>query len=137
MLSEQDMQRLEGVHPDLQYVVKAMGQCCPLPFMVLEGLRTPEKQAEYVAAGASQTLKSRHLTGHAVDLAPLDKAGNPTWDWSYYYPFAECMKGASAMCQVPVIWGGDWTSFKDGPHWELPETLYPVVPVKSEEPIEV
>jgi peptidoglycan L-alanyl-D-glutamate endopeptidase CwlK len=93
--------------------------------MVNQGLRTTTQQAEYVAAGTSQTMNSRHLTGHAVDLIPLVD-GQPTWEWDYYYPFAEYIKAmAQALC-TEVDWGGDWTSLKDGPHWELTWAAYPL-----------
>lgn len=127
MLTERDFDRLDGVHPDLTLLVELMGVYCPMPFTVLEGLRSEERQAELVASGASTTMNSRHLTGHAVDLAPLVN-GQPSWDWAYYHPFANHMKGAGNMCGVPLEWGGDWTSFKDGPHWQLPWDAYPVDP---------
>jgi peptidoglycan LD-endopeptidase CwlK len=90
-----------------------------------------------VASGASQTMNSRHLTGHAVDLAPLVGEA-PTWDWEYYNRFAVHMKGASAMCAIPVEWGGDWETFPDGPHWQLPWDQYPLpveAPPEAEEPV--
>jgi peptidoglycan L-alanyl-D-glutamate endopeptidase CwlK len=124
MLSERDRRRLQGLHPDLHRVVTAMGGFCPMPFMVLEGLRTVEQQADYVADGKSTTMNSRHLDGHAVDLAPLVN-GQPSWDWPLYDQFAVHMKGAGNMCGVPLEWGGDWKTFKDGPHWQLPWDAYP------------
>ncbi len=68
-LSERSCARLKGVHPDLVGVVLEALAVSPINFMVTEGLRSPRRQAELVRAGASRTLNSRHLTGHAVDLA--------------------------------------------------------------------
>lgn len=127
------MERLLGVHPDLTRLVVLMSQNCPMPFMVYEGLRTEAKQAEYVSAGTSTTMNSRHLTGHAVDLIPLVN-DQPTYNWDYYNAFAIHMKGASDLTGVPVTWGGDWKSFPDGAHWELPWDQYPLE-VPLEEPV--
>lgn len=123
-LSSRDMARLEGVHPDLVRVVTGLAAFSPMPFTVLEGLRTIKRQRELVAAGASKTLNSRHLTGHAVDLAPLDGA-KPSWAWPLYHRFAPLVKQAAKQQGVPIEWGGDWWSFKDGPHWQLPVSRYP------------
>jgi peptidoglycan L-alanyl-D-glutamate endopeptidase CwlK len=103
----------------------ASGRYCPMPFMVIEGLRTAAAQAQNVASGASQRMDSRHLTGHAVDLAPMVGGAIPWDDWPVWEEFAVHIKGAAALCGVPVIWGGDWTTLVDGPHWELPEEQYP------------
>lgn len=128
MLSERDRLRMKGLHPDLYRMVEAAAAYGPMGFMVIEGLRTPEQQVQYVASGASQTTNSRHLTGHAVDLGVLDEAGVLTWDWAYYHRFSTHMKGGAQLCGDPIEWGGDWKSFPDGPHWQLPWDAYPVTP---------
>jgi peptidoglycan L-alanyl-D-glutamate endopeptidase CwlK len=91
----------------------------PMDFMVLEGVRTLDRQRQMVAQGRSRTLNSRHLTGHTVDLAPVEN-GSPVWDWPAYDLLAETVKEAARDVGVPIEWGGDWTSFRDGPHWQLP-----------------
>lgn len=111
--------RLHGVHPDLVRVVEAAIQRSPIDFTVLEGLRSKERQKQLVAKGASKTMNSYHLTGHAVDIAPLVD-GKVTWDWTYYHQLAPVIKQVAQELGVKVTWGGDWTSFKDGPHWQLP-----------------
>ena len=117
-------ERLNGVHPDLVKVVRRALEISKVDFAVLEGVRSPERQAQMVKSGASQTLNSRHLTGHAIDVAPV--VGNQVrWDWSLYYPLAEAMKAAAAELNIPIEWGGDWRKFKDGPHWQLPWSKYP------------
>ena len=115
---------LRGVHPDLIRVMERARAIAPR-FLVIEGLRTAARQRELVASGASRTLNSRHLTGHAVDIVPLDSAGRVSWDWPLYHKLAPFVKQAAAEVKVPIIWGGDWRSFPDGPHWELPRNQYP------------
>lgn len=115
-------QRLSGVHPDLVAVVERAIQITEVDFAVLEGLRSRDRQKELFAKGASKTMNSRHLTGHAVDLAP--------WpiDWddlSRFEQVADAMKQASEELDVLVIWGGDWRTFYDGPHFELDRKVYP------------
>jgi peptidoglycan L-alanyl-D-glutamate endopeptidase CwlK len=130
MLLARDRERLAGVHPDLVRVVERARAAAP--FIVTEGLRTPERQAALVEVGASRTLKSRHLTGHAVDLAYwLDdgdgapEAGEIRWDWPLYAQIAAAMKAAARAEGVKLVWGGDWQSFRDGPHFELDRKAYP------------
>lgn len=123
-LSTKSLERLKGVHPDLVRVVKRAIEVTPVDFVVLEGLRTKARQQQLVAQGASRTMHSRHLTGHAVDLAPYVD-GKVSWHWPHFYPLAEAVKQAAAEEGVAVEWGGDWESFKDGPHWQLPRSTYP------------
>jgi peptidoglycan L-alanyl-D-glutamate endopeptidase CwlK len=93
-------------------------------FAVLEGLRTLDRQKQLVASGASTTMNSRHLTGHAVDLgAWVD--GELRWDWPLYYKIADAMFEAAEHSGVDLEWGGHWKSFKDGPHFELSWKSYP------------
>ncbi|KGA70305.1 phage major capsid, P2 family protein [Yersinia enterocolitica] len=91
---------------------------------VIEGCRTVERQRELVKDSASQTMNSRHLTGHAVDIVPLPN-GKVSWEWKYFYPMADAMKQAAAELGIAVEWGGNWTTFKDGPHFQLPARQYP------------
>ncbi len=134
ILDPRSLTRLEGVHPDLIGVVKRAAEITDTPFIVTEGLRTIERQKKLVAAGASRTLRSRHLTGHAVDLAAfvdLDGSGDYTkgdnirWDWPLYSRLGANMKSAAFHLNVPIVWGGDWVTFKDGPHFELDRKQYP------------
>ena len=118
-LGKRSKERLKGVHPDLVRVVERAIEITDIDFGVLEGLRTSERQKQLVAAGASRTMRSRHLTGHAVDLgAWVD--GEFRWDWPLYHKISKAVKQAAKELGVPIEWGGDWKSFKDGPHWQLP-----------------
>jgi len=123
-LSERSLRRLEGVHPDLVKVVKRAIEITPVDFAVIEGLRTKEKQEQLVKAGASKTMRSRHLTGHAVDLAAVI-GSEIRWDWALYPQIANAMKKAAYELDVPIDWGGDWKTFKDGPHFQLTWDEYP------------
>jgi peptidoglycan L-alanyl-D-glutamate endopeptidase CwlK len=119
-LSLGSLAKLKGVHPDLVRVIKKAAEITKVEFAVIEGLRTLERQKQLVAAGASKTLKSRHLTGHAADVVPLVD-GRIRWDWPLYHKLAPFIKAAARAENVPIEWGGDWKSFPDGPHWQLPK----------------
>jgi peptidoglycan L-alanyl-D-glutamate endopeptidase CwlK len=123
-LGKRSVERLQGVHPDLVKVVERAIEMSPVDFTVLEGLRSPERQQTLVASGASQTLNSRHITGHAVDLgAWVDNQVD--WSWPLYHKIANAMKAAANELGVAIVWGGDWRTFKDGPHFELDRKFYP------------
>jgi peptidoglycan L-alanyl-D-glutamate endopeptidase CwlK len=123
-LGPRSKQRLRGVHPDLVKVVERAIKITDVDFTVLEGLRTPERQKALVEAGASQTLNSRHITGHAVDLGAW-VGDEVRWDWPLYHKIAAAMKDAAKQEGVSIVWGGGWRTFKDGPHFELDQKAYP------------
>jgi len=137
-LTARDLQRLNTCHPHLMAVVLEASKT--VPFVVVEGMRTLDRQKQLFAAGKSRTLRSRHLakpaTGvaalvsHAVDLAPLvdlDADGDLDLSWhpTHFRPIAEAMKAASIRLGYLIDWGGDWISFTDMPHFELNRTAYP------------
>lgn len=123
-LGSRSLSRLGGVHPDLVKVVKRAIEITPVDFTVLEGLRTLERQQQLYAAGKSQTMHSRHLDGHAVDLGAWV---NDKVDWwlPLYDKIARAMKEAGQELKVPIEWGGSWRTFKDSPHFQLPWAQYP------------
>lgn len=123
--SARSLKNLNGIHPDLRRVIDRALQDSPLDFVVIEGLRTRERQKQLVASGASRTMNSRHLTGHAVDLVPIGPNGKAAFDWPLYDVLGPAVKAAAAAEGVALVWGGDWTSFKDGPHFELDRKVYP------------
>ena len=143
--------RLEGVHPDLVRVVERAIRVTPVDFTVLEGLRSVARQRELVKKGASKTMDSRHITGHAVDLGAWI-GGAVRWDWPLYYSIAAAMQRAARELNIPIVWGGVWdrrlndlpddieaavaayvrrrkdanrSAFIDGPHFELQKAAYP------------
>lgn len=123
-LSQKSKNLLVGIHPDLVRVINRAIQITDVDFVVIEGLRTLERQKELLKKGATTTLNSRHLTGHAVDIAPY-VGGKVSWDWPLYHKLAKAVKQAAKDVGVTVEWGGDWKKFKDGPHWQLPFNKYP------------
>lgn len=145
LLGERSKQRLESLEPDLVRVVQLAITLTPVDFTVLEGMRTLSRQRSLLASGASKTLNSRHLTGHAVDLGAYVN-GAVKWDWDFYFYIAEAMRLAAIECGVLLEWGGAWgyllnrhesariahdtyvsarhaakkRTFVDGPHFQLP-----------------
>lgn len=117
-LGSRSKERLVGVDPRLIKVVERAIELTAVDFTVLEGLRTPERQKQLVADGFSQTLKSKHLTGHAVDLGALVN-GTISWDKKHYHTIADAMKKSAEELKINIRWGGDFKSFFDGPHFEL------------------
>ena len=116
--------KLLGVHPDLIAVMDRAIELTEIDFAITEGVRTEERQKALVASGASTTMRSRHLTGHAVDVAAF-LGKELRWDWPLYGRIAEAVKAAAKEVGVPVEWGGDWKSFPDGPHFQLPWRTHP------------
>ncbi len=123
-LSARSAERLASVHKDLAQVVRRALQLSAVDFTVLEGRRSPARQQQLYQSGATRTLNSRHLTGHAVDLGAW-VAGGVRWDWPLYEKINHAMQQAAAELGVPLEWGGDWKSFADGPHFQLPWRDYP------------
>jgi len=142
---------LEHVHSDLVAVVKRTLELSVQDFAVHDGIRSMEEQKKMMAAGASKTLDSRHLTGHAVDLVPFIN-GKLRWEWEPIYKIADALRIAAKELDIPIRWGGAWDidftdsealpeylvsdyvsrmkragkkAFIDGPHFELPRTFYP------------
>ncbi|QQP86928.1 M15 family metallopeptidase [Entomomonas asaccharolytica] len=116
--SQRSLDKLTGINPDLRKVVDRALQLSTIDFGITEGLRDRATQEKYVARGASQTMNSRHLTGHAVDVVAYVN-GKVTWDWKYYEEISKAFKQASEELSIPIVWGGSWKSLKDGPHFEL------------------
>ena len=149
-LSSRSMSRLSGVHDDLFSVVERAIQITEVDFTVLEGLRSKSRQKELFDAGASSTMNSRHLTGHAVDLGAW-VTGSVRWDWPLYHRIAEAVKQAADELNIEVQWGAAWgrnlsdfptaeaasedyvdekrekgeRPFLDGPHFQLTWKDYP------------
>jgi peptidoglycan L-alanyl-D-glutamate endopeptidase CwlK len=132
-------------------VVKRAIEFTVQDFSVHDGLRTVEDQKKLVERGASQTMRSRHLTGHAVDLVPYIN-GKLRWEWDPIYKIADAVSTAAEELGTPIRWGGAWDrlltetddlpedmvadygarrrragkkAFLDGPHFELPKSQYP------------
>lgn len=118
MLNDKSVQRMAGVDPRLVAVMGAAAAICPLQFIITEGLRTKERQAMLYEAGKSQTMNSEHLKGRAVDVCVLID-GKADWNFKNYRVVACAVKAAARQLGVPVEWGGDWATLKDGPHFQV------------------
>ena len=118
VLSIRDMKKLEGVKPELVAVVERAAELTAAPFNVAEGVRTIERQRQLLACGKSRTMKSKHLTGEAVDLYPLTQDRKAV-DWKGFERLAAVMKQAAQELGTKIQWGGDWEKFIDKPHFQL------------------
>ena len=121
-LGTRSLQNLSGVHPDLVAVVKLAITITEVDFTVIEGVRNINRQRELVKKGASTTMNSRHITGHAVDMVPWPVDWN---DLERFEIMSEAMKAAAEELEISIVWGGDWKSFYDAPHFELDRKVYP------------
>ncbi len=128
ILSARSKARMAGVHPDLQKVVKRALELSQFDFGITSGKRTAEEQNALFKNNKSQldgyARISRHQTGCAIDYVVYNENGKVTWGWSYYEQVSWAFKQASKELGIPIKWGGDWTSFKDGPHIELDKAVY-------------
>ena len=139
-LPAKSIARLAGVHPSLARVILESAKRSRRKFVVTEGVRTYARQKELVLAKKSQTMRSRHVpesnackVSCAVDLAiwedrDLDKVVDVdelSWKFPQYKELADTVKEVAAELGIPIEWGGDWTSLKDGPHFQLPWAQYP------------
>jgi len=145
-LSSRSLAKLDGVNGNLVEVVKKAIEKTKIDFGVTFGMRTVEEQTALVAAGRSQTMKSKHLDGRAVDLmAYVD--GKGCWELNVYDDLCDAMKDAAEELGTSVKWGAAWSEgdirsypgtaedammkyidlrrsqgrrpFIDGPHFEL------------------
>lgn len=123
--SQRSENNLKGVNPDLVKVIHRALEITPVDFIVIEGLRTQARQKEMVATGKSQTMNSRHLSGNAVDIIPV----NTTWKIEEFHPLLKAVKQAADEQGLKLRFGINWkndpalpieTKFIDAPHVEIP-----------------
>lgn len=115
-LSNRSRDNLRGVHPKLVRVVERAIEITKVDFGVTQGLRTEIEQEQLVAAGKSQTMKSKHLRqddgfGHAVDLVAYvhtDGGAHVSWELNLYDDIADAMKRAAREVGLSVRWGAAW-----------------------------
>lgn len=78
-----------------------------IDFGVISGLRTKQEQEHLMAIGASKTMNSKHLTGHAIDImAWID--GRPCWEVGPYRLIHPAFEVAAHEIELPIKWGGEW-----------------------------
>lgn len=150
-LGDASISELKTVHKDLVLLVKRAFELTVQDFAVHDGTRSVLEQKNLMAAGASKTMDSRHLTGHAVDLVPYIN-GKLRWEWEPIYKIADVVRIAARELELPITWGGAWDinftdsealpeylvsdyvarlkksgkkAFIDGPHFELSRRIYP------------
>lgn len=147
-LSKLSLSRLETVDERLQSIVKCAIGITEVDFMVVQGLRTFDEQARLYGKGRTRaqmaarqlpmeyarpndrkvtwTMNSNHMSGRAVDLGAwvngrLYMPDRPTdADIELYRQISTAMKAAACAQNVRITWGGDWTTTKDYPHYEIP-----------------
>lgn len=141
MLSRRSIRKMKPLHAHMKAVVYRASEILReqnngIDFSVAECLRDEVTQRRYLETGRSTTMNSRHLMARikeygewqdrcaAVDLnALVDGKYSP--NWPPYYIIEKAMKQAAKELNVPITWGGDWKSLKDGPHYQLSWSKYP------------
>jgi peptidoglycan LD-endopeptidase CwlK len=106
-LSRRSLDRLQGVDERLVAVVNHAITVTKTDFGVIQGMRTLEQQKELVAKGASQTMKSKHLDGLAVDLMAYIN-GRGSWELNLYDDLADAMAEGANAVGCKVRWGAAW-----------------------------
>jgi peptidoglycan L-alanyl-D-glutamate endopeptidase CwlK len=117
-LDTRSKRRLLGVHPKLVKLMQDFAARTEIKFIVVEGIRSVDRQRELVQAGASRTMNSKHLTGRAVDLAVI-LDGELRWDWPLYQRLANRLVDFADAQGIHLVAGANWPRFRDGPHFEL------------------
>lgn len=107
VLGSASRRELTGVDLRLVRVVERAITTTKADFTVHDGIRTMAEQRRYVAQGASKTMRSKHLSGLAVDLVPW-VGGRPRWWWGPIYQIAAAMRNAAIDLNVPIRWGVVW-----------------------------
>lgn len=117
--SKRSLSNIEGIDYRLIILLGLMLDHSPFDFVVTEGVRTLERQKQLYAEGKSKTMKSKHLTGSAFDVAMLDENGKVTWDIKYYKAFADVFLKLAKRLGFNCEAGCYWKSFVDGPHFQI------------------
>ena len=105
-LGKRSKDRLLGIDPRMVAVVEKAIIISEQDFSVICGMRTVEEQKALVAKGASQTMKSKHLEGLAVDLMAYIDGGR--WELNLYDEIADAVRKAAIELGVTVRWGAAW-----------------------------
>ena len=126
-LTDTSLKRLENVEPVLVSIIKEAIGRVSMNVQIAEGSRSYEQQKKNVAKGVSQTLKSKHIDpdgagpkkARAVDVAIIDAEGKYVTNLKHYRAFANVVLQVAKEKGVKVVWGGNWKTLVDGPHFEL------------------
>ena len=133
VFSTKSRSRLRGVHPDLVRVLEAALDISAQDFSILEGVRTPKRQADLYAQGRTKpgkivtwTLKSNHFAdpsdgyGRAVDFHPHPSDFEGPSAFPKHCAIIAAILAAAIALGVPVRFGADWDG--DGKLGERGET---------------
>ena len=107
-LSARSIRKLEGVDKDLVAVVMDAITLTKVDFGVTFGLRTLEEQKKLYESGRSQTMKSKHLEGRAVDLVAYF-GSDISWELNVYDDICDAMAEAARRNSVAIKWGAAWS----------------------------
>ncbi|MGP3780947.1 M15 family metallopeptidase [Bacillus sp. 4A_MP3] len=86
--------------------------------LIYETTRSEAQQRENVRKGASQTMKSYHLVGQALDFVPTGGYSKSDTKWNGYGA-ADIKKFIAYAKSIGFEWGGDWKGFVDQPHLQF------------------
>lgn len=112
--------QLRSLDPRLRAVARHALRISRVDFTIISARRTLAEQKQLVAEGKSKTMRSRHLTGQALDFVPLDPTtGKGVFDRQLAIEVAAAFMDAGNSLKTPVKWGGMWKNFEDIPHIEL------------------
>ena len=106
-LSKGSLSKLSTVKEELWNVVSDAIKLTKVDFGVICGIRSEEEQKELLAKGATQTMRSKHLTGDAVDLMAYC-GSRGSWELNLYDEIADAMKEAAIKNNVTIRWGAAW-----------------------------
>ena len=109
---------LNSVNPKLQKLFNEVIKYYDIS--IISGFRTVEEQQELFKQNRSKcdgiNKISKHQTRNAVDIVPYPI----NWeDINKFHEVAGCIKTIANQQGLKIIWGVDWKSFKDFPHWEI------------------
>lgn len=114
-----DQRSLDVLKPvDAELVEVAYCASKRVPILVYHGMRTEAEQASFIAKGVSRIKRSKHQDGLAIDVMTKDSNGKWTWDVKYYPKVAKAFYACSKKLGVPIVWGGEWKTFRDMVHFE-------------------
>ena len=107
-LSSRSLKKLEGIDETLIEVVKEAIQLTKVDFGVTFGMRTLEEQQKLFDSGRSQTMKSKHLEGRAVDLVAYF-GSDISWELNIYDDICDAMAEAARRNTLALKWGAAWS----------------------------
>ena len=118
-LSERSLNNLKGVNKDLAKVMKIAIVNSPYDFVITEGVRSAERQAEMLRTKKSRVRHSKHQDGFAVDIMAYDENGKGTWEHTYYEAINTHIQEIANLEGVTITWGGTWTTLVDAVHFQI------------------